>query len=70
MRQEEGVLSGRRYVADLLCCNIVLMRLQLFNAIAVLMGVGMLSEPLAFARAGWIGGTSLLILYGLLTCYT
>ena len=30
----------------------------------------MLSEPLAFAYAGWIGGSLLLIAYGLITCYT
>ncbi|KAJ1311803.1 hypothetical protein OPQ81_010268 [Rhizoctonia solani] len=42
----------------------------LFNAIAVLLGVGMLSEPLAFAYAGWIGGFFLITFYGVLTCYT
>ncbi|KAI0304837.1 transmembrane amino acid transporter protein-domain-containing protein [Russula brevipes] len=30
----------------------------------------MLSEPLAFSYAGWICGTSLIILYGFITCYT
>ncbi|KAJ3719715.1 transmembrane amino acid transporter protein-domain-containing protein [Lentinula raphanica] len=30
----------------------------------------MLSEPLAFAYAGWIAGTILIILYGLISCYT
>lgn len=30
----------------------------------------MLSEPLAFAYAGWTCGTILLIFYGFLTCYT
>ena len=43
---------------------------QLFNAIAILLGIGMLSEPLAFAYAGWIGGTCLIIFYGYITCYT
>ena len=43
---------------------------QLFNSIAVLLGIGMLSEPLGFAYAGWIGGTLLMIFYGYLTCYT
>ena len=43
---------------------------QLFNSIAILLGFGMLSEPLAFAYAGWIGGFALIILYGLITCYT
>ncbi|CAE6456113.1 unnamed protein product [Rhizoctonia solani] len=42
----------------------------LFNAIAILLGVGMLSEPLAFAYAGWIGGFVLIAFYGFLTCYT
>ncbi|KAF8605185.1 hypothetical protein BDV93DRAFT_439599 [Ceratobasidium sp. AG-I] len=42
----------------------------LFNAIAILLGVGMLSEPLAFAYAGWIGGFVLIVFYGFLTCYT
>lgn len=43
---------------------------QLFNSIAILLGIGMLSEPLAFAYAGWIGGTILIIFYGFITCYT
>ncbi|KAK7694562.1 hypothetical protein QCA50_001748 [Cerrena zonata] len=42
----------------------------LFNAIAILLGIGMLSEPLAFAYAGWIGGTLLIISYGFVACYT
>jgi len=42
----------------------------LFNSIAILLGIGMLSEPLAFAYAGWIGGTLLLVGYGFITCYT
>ncbi|KAG2350557.1 hypothetical protein BDR05DRAFT_954656 [Suillus weaverae] len=42
----------------------------LFNCIAILLGVGLLSEPLAFAYAGWIGGTALLVFMGFLTCYT
>ncbi|KAJ3776925.1 transmembrane amino acid transporter protein-domain-containing protein [Lentinula raphanica] len=42
----------------------------LFNSIAILLGIGMLSEPLAFAYAGWIAGTILIILYGLISCYT
>ncbi|TCD64000.1 hypothetical protein EIP91_004702 [Steccherinum ochraceum] len=42
----------------------------LFNAIAILLGIGMLSEPLAFAYAGWIGGTCLIVFYGFITCYT
>lgn len=43
---------------------------QLFNSIAILVGVGMLSEPLAFAYAGWIGGTILIFSYGFIACYT
>lgn len=42
----------------------------LFNSIATLLGIGMLSEPLAFSYAGWGCGTLLLILYAWLTCYT
>jgi vesicular inhibitory amino acid transporter len=30
----------------------------------------MLSEPLAFSYAGWVGGTVLIIFYGFITCYT
>lgn len=44
--------------------------LQLFNSIAILLGIGMLSEPLAFAYAGWVPGTLLIIFYGFITCYT
>ena len=43
---------------------------QLLNAVAVLFGIGMLSEPLAFAYAGWIGGSVLIVGYGLISCYT
>lgn len=42
----------------------------LFNATALLLGIGMLSEPLAFSYAGWICGTLLIVLYGIITCYT
>ncbi|KAI8995550.1 transmembrane amino acid transporter protein-domain-containing protein, partial [Trametes punicea] len=42
----------------------------LLNAVAVLFGIGMLSEPLAFAYAGWIGGAILIISYGYISCYT
>ncbi|KAF9240943.1 transmembrane amino acid transporter protein-domain-containing protein [Melanogaster broomeanus] len=42
----------------------------LFNCIAVLLGIGMLSEPLAFAYAGWFWGTVLIIFFGIITCYT
>ncbi|KAH0838448.1 transmembrane amino acid transporter protein-domain-containing protein [Lanmaoa asiatica] len=42
----------------------------LFNCIAVLLGIGMLSEPLAFAYAGWLWGTVLIIFFGVITCYT
>lgn len=42
----------------------------MFNAIAVLVGIGVLSEPLAFRYAGWIGGTVLLLSFGLVTNYT
>ena len=43
---------------------------QLFNATALLLGIGMLSEPLAFSYAGWICGTLLIVFYGCITCYT
>ncbi|KAK7465722.1 hypothetical protein VKT23_005693 [Stygiomarasmius scandens] len=42
----------------------------LFNSIAILLGIGMLSEPLAFSYAGWITGTFLIIIYGFISCYT
>ncbi|KAK8850737.1 hypothetical protein IAR55_004657 [Kwoniella newhampshirensis] len=42
----------------------------LFNATAVLVGIGLLSLPLAFAYAGWIGGTAMLVGFGWLTCHT
>ena len=45
-------------------------KIKLFNSIAMLLGIGMLSEPLAFAYAGWGCGTLLLIFYGFLTCHT
>ncbi|WVQ77614.1 hypothetical protein IAR50_007302 [Cryptococcus sp. DSM 104548] len=42
----------------------------LFNATAVLVGIGLLSLPLAFAYAGWICGSLMLFGFGWLTCYT
>ncbi|KAI0824246.1 transmembrane amino acid transporter protein-domain-containing protein [Trametes gibbosa] len=42
----------------------------LLNAVAVLFGIGMLSEPLAFSYAGWIGGSSIILSYGYISCYT
>ncbi|KAF7316812.1 Aa-trans domain-containing protein [Mycena chlorophos] len=42
----------------------------LFNSIAILLGIGMLSEPLAFAYAGWGMGTLLIAFYGFISCYT
>ncbi|RXW18225.1 hypothetical protein EST38_g7607 [Candolleomyces aberdarensis] len=42
----------------------------LFNSIAILLGIGMLSEPLAFAYSGWIMGTVLTICYAYISCYT
>ncbi|KAK0465401.1 transmembrane amino acid transporter protein-domain-containing protein [Desarmillaria tabescens] len=38
--------------------------------IAILLGIGMLSTPLAFAYAGWIPGTILIGFYGFVSCYT
>ncbi|KAF8316164.1 hypothetical protein DL93DRAFT_2056652 [Clavulina sp. PMI_390] len=43
---------------------------SLFNSIAALLGVGILSEPFGFAQAGWIAGTVLTISYAFMTCYT
>lgn len=42
----------------------------LFNTTAILLGIGMLSEPLAFALSGWIGGTCLITFYGAISCYS
>ncbi|KAK4688314.1 hypothetical protein P7C73_g1792, partial [Tremellales sp. Uapishka_1] len=42
----------------------------LFNAVAVLVGIGLLSLPLAFAYAGWIAGTVMLVGFAWTTCYT
>ncbi|PIL32046.1 transporter [Ganoderma sinense ZZ0214-1] len=42
----------------------------LLNAVGVLLGIGMLSQPFAFACAGWIWGTLLIIGYGIVSCYT
>ncbi|KAF7373238.1 Aa-trans domain-containing protein [Mycena sanguinolenta] len=42
----------------------------LFNSIAILLGIGMLSEPLAFAYAGWGMGFVLIVFYGYISCYT
>ena len=45
------------------------MHRQLLNAVAVLSGAGMLSEPLAFASAVCIGSPLLVVAYGLISCY-
>ncbi|KAI1797799.1 transmembrane amino acid transporter protein-domain-containing protein [Ganoderma leucocontextum] len=42
----------------------------LINAVGVLLGIGLLSQPFAFACAGWILGTILIIGYGIVSCYT
>ncbi|GAA5905724.1 hypothetical protein JCM8208_000878 [Rhodotorula glutinis] len=42
----------------------------LFNTVNVLIGVGLLAEPLAFADAGWVGGMLLLVFCALVTNYT
>ncbi|KLO16986.1 hypothetical protein SCHPADRAFT_868718 [Schizopora paradoxa] len=59
VRSEKRVIGGRST-----------WRQSLFNSIAILLGFGMLSEPLAFSYAGWLGGTILIISYGLITCYS
>ena len=43
---------------------------QLFNAVAVLVGIGLLSMPLAFSYAGWAVGSVLLAVFGYVTCHT
>jgi vesicular inhibitory amino acid transporter len=52
------------------CDVLALIILKLFNSIAILLGIGMLSEPLAFAYAGWGMGFILIIFYGFISCYT
>ncbi|KAJ7169584.1 transmembrane amino acid transporter protein-domain-containing protein [Mycena filopes] len=42
----------------------------LFNCVAMLVGIGLLSVPLAFAYTGWILGTLLVFSYGFISCYT
>ncbi|GAA5987394.1 hypothetical protein JCM10908_001938 [Rhodotorula pacifica] len=42
----------------------------LFNTVNVLIGVGLLADPLAFADAGWVFGTLLLLFCALVTNYT
>ncbi|KAJ1023525.1 hypothetical protein NDA16_003142 [Ustilago loliicola] len=41
-----------------------------FNTVNALVGVGILALPLAFSYAGWIGGTVLFLVCGMLTNYT
>ncbi|KAJ7666414.1 transmembrane amino acid transporter protein-domain-containing protein [Mycena rosella] len=36
----------------------------------MLVGIGLLSVPLAFAHAGWVMGTVLILSYGFISCYT
>ncbi|KAI9638491.1 putative amino acid transporter [Dioszegia hungarica] len=42
----------------------------LFNCVAVLVGIGILSMPLALHYMGWILGTCVLVGFGALTCHT
>ncbi|BEI88921.1 uncharacterized protein CcaverHIS019_0202830 [Cutaneotrichosporon cavernicola] len=42
----------------------------LFNSIGVLIGIGLLSMPLAYSYAGWIGGTILVVAFSAITCHT
>ncbi|GAA6060680.1 hypothetical protein JCM10212_005062 [Sporobolomyces blumeae] len=42
----------------------------LFNTVNVLVGVGLLADPLAFAYGGWVLGTLLLLFCALVTNYT
>jgi len=43
---------------------------SLFNTVNVLVGVGLLAEPLAFCYGGWLLGTILLLFCALVTNYT
>lgn len=43
---------------------------SIFNAVNVLVGVGILALPLSFRLAGWLYGTLILIFCGLVTNYT
>lgn len=74
-RSEDGQSTEGQTVSLILSISLShtktrLFYLQLFNATAVLVGIGLLSLPLAFAYAGWIGGTIMLLGFGWLTCYT
>ncbi|GMK56402.1 hypothetical protein CspeluHIS016_0302420 [Cutaneotrichosporon spelunceum] len=42
----------------------------LFNSIGVLIGIGLLSMPLAYSYAGWIGGTIMVVAFSAITCHT
>ena len=42
----------------------------IFNSINILVGIGLLSLPLAFKYSGWILGTVMLVACGLVTIYT
>ncbi len=68
-----GARLDKRYISyyfTTMYMSIIHLLFQLFNSIAILLGFGMLSEPLAFSYAGWVGGTMLIISYGLITCYS
>ena len=69
-RSTFGQTVSTKRVPGVILSGLIIFKFKLFNSIAMLLGVGMMSEPLAFAYAGWGCGTLLLILYGLLTCYT
>jgi amino acid permease len=43
---------------------------SIFNSVNILMGIGMLSLPLAFSITGWVVGVGLLVLSALVTMYT
>ena len=76
-RSEKAVPAGRSTFGQTVCIGslsfqtiILIIHMKLFNSIAILLGFGMLAEPLAFALSGWIGGSILIIFYGIITCYT
>lgn len=68
--------GGQSTYGQTVCLSIALLLpilsrcFKLFNSIAILLGIGMLSEPLAFVYAGWIMGTILIVSYGFVACHT
>ena len=42
----------------------------MFNSINILVGIGLLSLPLAFKYSGWVLGGIIMVLCGVVTLYT